>query len=248
MISTWLRAGGGLLGTMTRGVLQPECPSCAAPLDLEGEALCGRCLAMIAREAADHRIRCERCHTLLTDATRPACPTCERDRSGLGRIRAGTTFCGPARVLIHGLKFDRQLPLAEPMTRFMVAAWHRYWEAHERPDAIVPVPLHWARRWTRGFNQSLVLAERIGDQLGVPVDDRLLVRNKATRQQALLGPADRAVNVADAFAVVHSAGAEGRRLLLIDDVATSGATLRACAHVLKRAGADRIDALLFARA
>lgn len=247
-MTDWLRAGTGLMGALTRGLLEPECPSCAGPLDLEREALCGRCLAMIARDAADHRTRCERCHTLLVDATRPSCPTCERDRSGLGRVRGGTTFCGPARALTHGLKFDRQLPLADPMARFMVAAWHRYWESHERPHAIVPVPLHWLRRWTRGFNQALVLAEAVGEQLGVPVDDDLLVRTKATRQQALLGPADRADNVADAFAVVRPSGAEGRRLLLIDDVATSGATLRACAHVLKRAGADQVDALLFARA
>jgi ComF family protein len=116
-------------------------------------------------------------------------------------------------------------------------------------DALIPVPLHWRRLWTRRFNQSALLAKTIGQEHGIAVADGVLKRVKATAQQVGLSQAERAQNVQGAFRVPTECKAEvaGRRLILIDDVLTSGATSDACARALLRAGARSVDLLVFAR-
>jgi ComF family protein len=116
-------------------------------------------------------------------------------------------------------------------------------------DAIVPVPLHWRRQWARRFNQSALLAETIAKAGPCPVAHQALKRVKATPQQVGLDKAARALNVQGAFRVSADGKAEvaGRRLLLVDDVLTSGATVDACARALLRAGAANVDVLVFAR-
>jgi ComF family protein len=113
----------------------------------------------------------------------------------------------------------------------------------------VPVPLHWRRLWTRRFNQSALLAEVVGKAAGTPVAHNALKRIKATPQQVGLSQAERAVNVQGAFRVPDDGKPEvsGRRLVLVDDVLTSGATVDACARALLRAGAAQVDVLVFAR-
>jgi ComF family protein len=116
-------------------------------------------------------------------------------------------------------------------------------------DALVPVPLHWRRQWARRFNQSALLAEVIAKVSGVPLARQALKRVKATPQQVGLSQAARARNVQGAFQVPPDGKHEvaGRRLVLVDDVLTSGATMDACARALLRAGAAQVDALTFAR-
>jgi ComF family protein len=116
-------------------------------------------------------------------------------------------------------------------------------------DALIPVPLHWRRLWARRFNQSALLAKAVAQESGVKVADTVLKRVKATAQQVGLSQAERAQNVQGAFRVPTECKAEvaGRRLILIDDVLTSGATADACARALLRAGARNVDLLVFAR-
>ena len=116
-------------------------------------------------------------------------------------------------------------------------------------DALVPVPLHWRRLWARRFNQSAHLAKAISSGSGVPLAENALRRVKPTAQQVGLSQAERATNVQGAFRVPPDGKAEvaGRNLILIDDVLTSGATVDACARSLLRAGAKRVDVLVFAR-
>jgi ComF family protein len=116
-------------------------------------------------------------------------------------------------------------------------------------DALVPVPLHWRRLWARRFNQSAALAQVVARASGVPVAHEALKRVKPTQQQVGLSQAERARNVQGAFRVpeagrIHVAG---RRLVLVDDVLTSGATVDVCARALLRAGAANVDVLVFAR-
>jgi len=116
-------------------------------------------------------------------------------------------------------------------------------------DAMIPVPLHWRRYWARRFNQSAVLAEAIARVSQVPLVLGALKRVKATPQQVGLSQSARALNVQGAFRVTPSgkAAVAGRRLILVDDVITTGATVDACARALLRGGAAEVNVLTFAR-
>src|SRR5207253_7745771 len=143
------------------------------------------------------------------------------------------------------LKYGDRLDLAPMLARWMASAGR---ELLAEADALVPVPLHWRRLWARRFNQSAALATAIAADVHVPVTTALK-RIRATPQQVGLSKSERAQNVQGAFRVPAAAKAEvaGRRLLLIDDVLTSGATVDACARALLRAGATSVDVLVFAR-
>lgn len=114
-------------------------------------------------------------------------------------------------------------------------------------ECLVPVPLHFLKRHSRGFNQSELLAKRLSPLVGLPLEERALVRNRWTRAQAGLGKEKRKGNVEDAFAVKRPECVRGRHVLLVDDVCTTGATLEACAQALKNAGAKNVNALTLAR-
>jgi ComF family protein len=162
------------------------------------------------------------------------------------RARAAVRYDEVARQLVHAFKYGDRLDLGPMIGRWMARAGH---ELLDQADALVPVPLHWRRLWTRRFNQSASLAESVSRESGVAVAHRALKRVKATAQQVGLSRKDRAVNVQGAFQVRPDAKAEvaGRRLVLVDDVLTSGATVDACARALLRAGAAQVDVLVFAR-
>jgi ComF family protein len=148
--------------------------------------------------------------------------------------------------MVHTLKYGDRLDLVPTMGRWMAQAGR---ELLAQTDALIPVPLHWRRLWSRRFNQAAALATVISGTSGVPVAYHALRRVRATRQQVGLTRSERAANIQGAFKVPPKARIEvlGRRLVLIDDVLTSGATLDTCARVLLRAGAARVDALVFAR-
>jgi ComF family protein len=116
------------------------------------------------------------------------------------------------------------------------------------PDAILPIPLHRARLYERGYNQSLMLAQGVGEHLGVPVQTDLLVRSRVTRSQTRLSRQARWQNVAGAFTVTEPASVSDKQLLLIDDVLTTGATLAAAAVSLKDSGAASVSAATLALA
>ncbi|MGH6948353.1 MAG: ComF family protein, partial [Kiloniellales bacterium] len=119
----------------------------------------------------------------------------------------------------------------------------------ERCDLVVPVPLHWTRLFARRYNQAALLGRTLSQMSGKPLAARLLLRRRATPSQGRLSRAQRQRNVAGAFALAPDAKRKiaGRRLLLIDDVVTTGATAAACARVLKRGGAAEVDLLALAR-
>jgi ComF family protein len=149
------------------------------------------------------------------------------------------------RELIHLYKYGRVRTLAGPLADLAMAAFPR----DERFDAIVPVPLHWRRRWQRGFNQSELLARAVAQRTGIPALAALL-RMRPTTSQAGLSNTRRRQNVANAFRCrrrMAGRGLQGRRVLLIDDVMTTGSTAAACAAALKRGGAARVALLTVAR-
>jgi ComF family protein len=145
------------------------------------------------------------------------------------------------REWIHLYKYGRIKTLAKPLAELLAAAVPR----EEGFDAVVPVPLHWRKRWQRGFNQSELLARGVARKWGLPVIHALR-RSRYTPAQAGLSTTARRKNVAAAF--IGRPEASGKRLLLIDDVLTTGSTAAACATALRRAGAARVVLLTVARA
>jgi ComF family protein len=133
-------------------------------------------------------------------------------------------------------------PLARPLAAFL----ERAVPIDQIVDAVVPVPLHWRKRWERGFNQADLLACYVARKRGVPVL-RVLRRKRATAVQAGLASAGRRRNVAGAFALIADAQIADRKILLIDDVMTTGATASTCASVLKRGGARSVSLVTLAR-
>ncbi len=212
----------------------PRCAVCGAM----GSFLCTTCLQSLPRAEPP---RCPVCWRPGFFA--PACPGCRERPPAFQSLRAPCLMAGPAREAVHALKYNHFSALAEDMGRLMAE-----FAASERlaADLVVPVPLHPRRRRTRGYNQSALLAKAVAAALGLPLDERALVRRRDGPQQARAASAEeRRRNVEGAFEA--RGRLEGRRILLIDDVTTTGATLDAGARALREAGAASVCCLAFAR-
>jgi ComF family protein len=223
--------------------LPPLCPACRNLVADNG--LCAECWGRLAFIAPPY---CPRLGIPFAYDPGPGILSMQAiaDPPAYARARAAVRYDDVARALVHAFKYGDRLDLAPILGRWMAQAGR---ELIAGADALVPVPLHWRRLWTRRFNQSAALTAAICAAAGVAVNDTALKRIKPTRQQVGLSAAERAANVQGAFRVAPAARGEiaGRRLVLIDDVLTSGATVDACARALLRAGAREVDVLVFAR-
>jgi ComF family protein len=206
----------------------PVCRACLTePSPLEAEYFCVSCRTpFLNRFPLDAEGRCGLCRGGLL---------------GFDAAWCYGAYEGTLRELIHLFKYAGMRPLARPLGTLLAGALPR----DQRFDLVTPVPLHWRRRWERGFNQADLLAREIAHRCGLPVK-HVARRVRATWTQAGLSNAARRQNVARAFSA-RGRGVEGRRILLIDDVMTTGATAGACALALKRAGARWVGLLALAR-
>jgi ComF family protein len=232
-----------VLRTVLDLALPPLCASCREPV--EGRGLCPSCWSKLSFITRPY---CERLGIPFAYDPGPGILSMEAiaDPPAYNRARAAVRFDEISRALVHALKYGDRLDLAPMIGRWMTHAGR---EILADADALVPVPLHWRRQWARRFNQSAMLATTVSAESGVPIAARVLTRIKATVQQVGLTRSERASNVQGAFKVPEeSKGAVvGRRLVLVDDVLTSGATVEGCARALNRAGAANVDVLIFAR-
>lgn len=225
-------ACGGSLLAGRKSVLCRECWARLEPLPEVGCARCG--WPFPGPAAAD-------------GAASPLCQRCREteDRFSLARAALWYREDGVARAAILLCKHGPHPPLLRHLARLLAVE-----AARRLPlagiQAVVPVPLHWRRQWRRGFNQARVLAEAVGRAHGLPVLTRTLARVRATPAQSGDKEARRR-NVRGAFAVRRSRGLAGTRLLLVDDVFTTGATVNACAAALREAGAADVAVLTLAR-
>ena len=224
--------------------LPPLCPACREPVAQHG-GLCAACWSKLSFIAPPY---CARLGIPFAYDPGPGILSMEAIAAppSYNRARAAVRFDDTARTLIHALKYGDRTDLAPAAGRWMASAGR---DLLAEADALVPVPLHWRRLWARRFNQSAALAQAIARVSGVPVAAELLKRVKATPQQVGLSRTERAANVQGAFKVPPEAKGQvkGRRLILVDDVITSGATAEACARTLLRAGAANVDVLTLAR-
>lgn len=212
---------------------------------MDSDALCAACwrkLSFIERPF------CERLGTpFAIDIGGPLLsPEAIANPPDFDRARAVVAYDDIARALVHRYKYGDQIHLAKTLGAMMTAAGR---ELINDAGVVVPVPLHRARLWTRRYNQAAVLAQAIAAGSGKPLLLDALGRGKRTSPQVGLTRAERAANLTGAFHVPPGRRPliEGRRILLIDDVLTTGATAGAASRALRRAGAAAVDVLTFAR-
>jgi ComF family protein len=235
---------GRILGRLVDIALPAHCLACDRRIADAG-TLCASCwsgLKLIERPY------CEKLGTPFTYELGEGALSAEAiaDPPPFGRCRAVAAFDDVARKLVHGLKYRDRLDLAMWMASWMMRSGG---ELIADCDVIVPVPLHRRRLWSRRFNQSGELAKTVARHARKPFAALALTRVRATRHQVGLSAGERDRNVRGAFRVAADArgGLTGRRVLLIDDVYTTGATAKAATRALLRAGAASVDVLVFAR-
>lgn len=219
-------------------IYPPRCVACGQV----GNVLCGTCLRSFPPITSPF---CRRCGYPLATPT-DKCPSCQRDiLCALDRARSAAHFRPPVREAIHALKYRGVQELAPILGAYMAA---RLRASSLRVDLVVPVPLHAERRRERGYNQAELLAHIITRTLTCPLVPEALERVRATSPQAFLPFEERRANVKDAFHCPCPERVQGCRVLLVDDVMTTGCTLEACAQALKHAGAREVWGYTLARA
>lgn len=218
----------------------PICPSCWQRLQYVPIWCCYRCgKPMPSLKYHDH--------LASTFSEAVFCPDCSESSHACDTIRSALIYTrqGTARAAILALKHSRMLSLVHPLSQVMIEQYHRLMPAGA-VDIVIPVPLHKQRLLIRGFNQAHLLAVNVARHLNITQNHRLLVRTKSTPPQS--GRKEKRVsNVAGAFSVTKPSVIKGRRILIIDDVMTTGATLEACALALKSAGCTSVRAMTVAR-
>ncbi|MGV7030095.1 ComF family protein [Methylobacterium symbioticum] len=238
------RAARGLARLALALVFPPTCAGCGGAT-MDAGALCPACWSSLRLIAPP---LCPRYGTpFAVDFGGPPLlsPRAISEPPVFARARAVALYDAVARRLVHRLKYEDRHDLAGAMARMMAASGA---ELLAEADCVVPVPLHRWRLWRRRFNQAALLARPIAQTAGLPFEPGLLARAKATRSQVGLSRAARAENLQGAFTVPRSARPrlQGRHVLLVDDVTTTGATANAAARALLRGGAARVDLLTFA--
>jgi ComF family protein len=232
---------------LLRAVLAPTCAACDRALDapLNGSvcATCWRAVELITPPL------CEQCGDQIPDSgAGPRCERCERGDTAFDCAASVGVYDGSLREMVHALKYRRRRMIAPPLAARMRRAGARVLAG---ADAVVPVPLHPWRSWQRGFNQ----ADDLARGLGLPVW-RVLRRSRGGPPQASLPASQRHANAHGAYGIGWTEVVRARRrdrlrgatIVLVDDVLTTGATLNACALVLRRAGVRRVRVITAARA
>jgi ComF family protein len=226
-------------------LLPDECRLCGQPLrQFSRIPVCPDCLNEPAPLAVEYF--CIRCRTPFANQfpldEEGCCALCRTGLRGFDAAYSFGAYDGKLRSLIHLLKYGGVRTLAKPLGSHLSLALPR----EERFDLVIPMPLHWLRLWRRGFNQSGLLAREIARRNGIKLRNAVR-RTRLTSPQAGLSNSKRRVNVAGAFTVRRKSSVEGLRILLVDDVMTTGATASSCASALKKAGARYVALLTLAR-
>lgn len=215
-------------------------------MDEEPGCLCWDCQTRV------HSVQvpfCDRCgdpvEGLVTDIFE--CAWCRKTAPAFDWARSAVRYDGVARQLLRRLKYNAGLWVVDTLAEWLLALWRNCPPDIQVADWITPVPLYTRRRRERGYNQSALLASRLSRRVGIPFRDGLLRRNRSTVSQTRLTAAQRLHNVRGVFSVPWPRRARGARIVLVDDVMTTGATVNECARMLRAAGAAAVMVLTVAR-
>ncbi len=208
----------------------PLCVDCAGQVKGVGHSYCLRC----GKPLPDGGAHCYQCRG--TKAREFKCKI----------IRSAVVFGPQVRGAIHAWKYSGQTHWTEYLANLMKKQWAAYPDLADA-EVLVPVPLHPKKYKQRGYNQSALLARALGKKFNLPVDESSLIRSRNTPSQTQFGREGRLQNMSGAFTCVRPENIQGKEVLLIDDVATTGATLEGCAQALKAAGAKKVIAYTLAR-
>jgi ComF family protein len=249
-MATWQERLASLSGDMLAGarhLFYPGCCLlCGQPLPLEQEHFCSVCRHDLF---TDPDSICPRCggtigpHAVIAER----CFSCRKETFAFERVIRLGRYEGLLRDVILRLKHQRGEGLAELLGVCWAEAAAAQFAAVS-VDALVPVPLHWLRRWQRGYNQSAALGRGLAQILGVPCQPSWLRRIRNTPRQTSQTPAGRKANVRGAFCARTATAVKGKAILLVDDVMTTGATVAEAARALRAGGAARIVVAVLARA
>lgn len=238
---------GGLARRALHALLPADCASCGAPLrDDPVPLFCRTCWSSIRPLT---RRACPRCgRPYFSSVPQRAwreypCGGCRIRRPAYTRARSLYAYEGPLRDAICLFKYRGKVSLRPALVQLMIDAWH----GGDPADLVMPVPLHPSRLREREFNQSLLLADGLSRALRVPLSLDDLLRVRATRPQAELTQAQRRKGLRGCFAVRRPSLVAGKRILLIDDVFTTGTTVNECAKTLRKAGSGHVDVVTLAR-
>ena len=234
LLALLLTLARALPGAAARALSPPGCAACDA--SCPGD-LCPACAASV-RRITPHRDR-------APSSPEPSPHASPEPSPQAPPIVAFAAFEGAVAAALRRFKYRSRPDLAKPLGRLLGEAAR---DADLRADLVIPVPLHPRRLAERGYNQAALLAAEVAGALDAVLVARALTRVRDTAQQARLARGDRLGNVGDAFTARWPERIRGRAVVLIDDVATTGATLAACAEALRRAGAASVIALVVARA
>lgn len=223
----------------------PACLLCGRRLPGCGTtaSFCPACTGAISPLPAAH---CRRCRHPFPNATScHLCPSCLKRPPDFTTVYAAGRYSGTLKAAIHKMKYRQQLGLAKPLGELLALQLAADMVGFT-PDALLPVPIHRKRLRQRGYNQALEIARPMARLMGVPIEARLLQRTRPTLAQQGLSAQDRRSNLRKAFRVNTTVA--GARLLLVDDVMTTGETARACSQALIRNGAQEVRVAVVARA
>lgn len=233
-----------MLNSVLDMLFPPVCPLCEEAVIAEGP-LCPACSAGFS----EHRVEspfCGVCGVPFLHSPGPGhrCGECQTEGRPFVEARSAYVYGAGVDAAVKAFKYGGRSMLSEALGEMLLGASA---SLSVKPEVVMPVPLHKNRLRKRGFNQSLLLARFLSKRLSIRLDYSSLRRVRHTEHQTGLKPDEREKNVAGAFALVAGADLSGRRVLLVDDVYTTGATIKECSKVLKRAGSE-VYAITLARA
>ncbi len=227
-------------------VFPPHCHVCRSFISEAGRLhVCSSCRDSIRLISSPH---CTICAVPFLGAGQDhPCGSCIKEPPAFSAARAAFVYDGPGRELIHNFKYEYKIHLRRPLALYVVQVLSEFVLTH-KPDFIVPVPLHPKRLRTRGFNQAVLIGEVLASEWDLPMERSAMMRTRWTEPQINLAASQRRENVKGAFAIKKSEAVKGKRILLLDDVYTTGSTVDECSKVLKKGGADEIIVITVARA